>query len=81
MAHLQGSKCQAPFDNEYDETSTYHNALIMSVKMNDSTNQHSLDDIMVQLEFFYFLLSWKLFFYLYEYYILLGYCVVHQSNM
>jgi hypothetical protein len=47
LANLQGSKCQAPFENEYDETSTYHNALIMSVKINDSTDQQSLDDIMV----------------------------------
>lgn len=49
LANLQGSKCQAPFDNEYDEMSTYHNALIMSVKMNHSTDQQSLDDIMVNL--------------------------------
>lgn len=47
LANLQGSKCQAPFETDYDETSTYHNALIMSVKMNDSTDQQSLDDILV----------------------------------
>jgi len=47
LANLQGTKCQAPFETDYDETSTYHNALIMSVKMNDSTDQKSLDDILV----------------------------------
>ncbi|VVC37070.1 G-patch domain,Zinc finger, CCCH-type [Cinara cedri] len=47
LANLQGSKCQAPFKNEFDEMSTYHNALIMSVEMNNSTDQQSLDDIMV----------------------------------
>ncbi|XP_001952828.1 zinc finger CCCH-type with G patch domain-containing protein [Acyrthosiphon pisum] len=47
LANLQGTKCQAPFETDYDETSTYHNALIMSVKMNDSTDQQSLDDILV----------------------------------
>lgn len=46
LANLQGSKCQAPFKTDYD-MSTYHNALIMSVKVNDSTHQQSLDDILV----------------------------------
>ncbi|XP_025198636.1 zinc finger CCCH-type with G patch domain-containing protein [Melanaphis sacchari] len=46
LANLQGSKCQAPFETDYD-VSTYHNALIMSVKVNDSTDQQSLDDILV----------------------------------
>jgi len=49
LADLQGSKCQAPFDNDYDTTSTYHNALILSTEIDKSKNQQSLDDILVNV--------------------------------
>ncbi|XP_050525690.1 zinc finger CCCH-type with G patch domain-containing protein isoform X2 [Daktulosphaira vitifoliae] len=46
LENLRGSKCQAPFDNGYGSKS-YHNALVMSVQIIDTTNSQSLDNIMV----------------------------------